>query len=495
MIKSLPAAPRPVRLYLGGLVGLSIVLAVGSVLGLSSGLITSVDRSLLGGVTLLIALATARPVKLRVNVNLSLRIAPQLMAAVLLGPACAMIAAGVGVLAGYVYLLRTRRTNSTDLVFNTAQGILSTTVAAVLYELIATTGLGSLGEPLALFVAAEGLHLSNTWLVATAMVLSGQSSGLGRTFWRLFTSHALAYAALLITGILGVLLARTTFWAVPLLVVPLVLVERTLLAEQAENRRQREQADANARLYQQAQEAVTVRDEFLRRAAHELKTPITNLLGYTQLLQRQPARVQPVPEREQRMLRTIGEQGIRLHQLVVTLLDLSRLQSGQLVIEQRPVDLCALVQRLVAESQPTLAPGTIAVHGASASLMIEGDELRLEQVIYNLLQNAIKYSPANKPIEVWVGRRSEQACLLVRDYGIGIPPAALPHIFERFYQVPRGHVQQSSGFGIGLYIVNEIVGAHGGRMEVCSTIDQGSTFTVYLPCSTAAAPAPELHPV
>ena len=237
----------------------------------------------------------------------------------------------------------------------------------------------------------------------------------------------------------------------------------------------------NAWLYREAQEAIRARDQFLSIASHELKTPITSLLGFTQLLQRRTEREGTLGERTQRAVRVIGEQAQRLNQLVALMLNLSRIETGQLSIERAPLDLHALTQRVVDEMQPLLERHTVTITGPDTPLIVEADELRLEQVLQNLIQNAIKYSPAGGPIMIHVVRQADHACLAISDQGIGIPEEARAHLFQRFYRASNVDPRQISGMGIGLYVVKEIVRRHGGTVEVRSEEGRGSTFTVRLP--------------
>ena len=237
----------------------------------------------------------------------------------------------------------------------------------------------------------------------------------------------------------------------------------------------------NARLYREAQQAIHAREQFLSIASHELKTPLTSLLGYAELLHRRAARERLLPERDQRALRVIAEQASRLNKLILALLDLSRLETGQLSIERAPLDLGALARRLVDEVQPALDQHTLVFRGPSKPLIVEGDELRLEQVIQNLIQNAVKYSPLGGRIIVRAAQRRAQACVSVTDQGIGIPEAALPHLFQRFYRAQNADPRHVSGLGIGLYVVKEIMALHGGAVDVTSREGKGSTFTISLP--------------
>ncbi|MCZ7568742.1 MAG: ATP-binding protein [Ardenticatenaceae bacterium] len=239
----------------------------------------------------------------------------------------------------------------------------------------------------------------------------------------------------------------------------------------------------NARLYREAQEAINIRDQFLSIASHELRTPLMALQGYAELLLRREARESTIPTRDRRALQTIHAQSVRLHKLIDLLLDFSRLQTGRLRLDRSPVDLTALVHRLMEETQPTLRQHTVQLLCPEVPLIVEGDELRLEQVLQNLLDNAIKYSPQGGPITLRLARRRDQVVISVSDQGIGIPAAALPQLFNRFYRVTTAGTQQISGMGLGLYVVKEVVTLHGGTIEVSSQEGEGSTFTVFLPAA------------
>ena len=245
----------------------------------------------------------------------------------------------------------------------------------------------------------------------------------------------------------------------------------------------------NARLYQQAQEAVRVRDNFLSVAWHELKTPLTSLLGNAQLLQRRTAQAGRFPERDQRVIRVITDQAQRLNRLITALLDLSWVERGQLSLEQAPVDVAALARRGVDDIQLAHAQHPIVYQGPESPLMVIGDAVRLEQVVQNLISNAIKYSPQGGPITVVVIRRSDNVYISVSDRGIGIPAEDLPNLFGRFYRARNVEAQHISGMGIGLFVVKQIVTLHGGTVEVTSTEGEGSTFTISLPLAPRASSA------
>jgi signal transduction histidine kinase len=237
----------------------------------------------------------------------------------------------------------------------------------------------------------------------------------------------------------------------------------------------------NAQLYEQAREAVRIRDEFLSIASHELRTPLTSLLGYVQLLERRALREGFLQDRDQRALRVVVEQATRLNKMISSLLDVSRLQSGQFSLHNMPLDLCVLVRHIVEEMRPTLDRHTLELELAASSIMLLGDEVRLHQVVLNLLQNAVKYSPEQGTIHIKLRKTGPWAELAVSDQGIGIPAEAIPNLFHRFYRAKNADEQQVSGIGLGLYVVHEIVALHSGYVTVESQIGHGSTFTVRLP--------------
>jgi len=237
----------------------------------------------------------------------------------------------------------------------------------------------------------------------------------------------------------------------------------------------------NAQLYREAQEAIHVRDTFLSIASHELKTPLTTILGNAQMMQRRSARENSLNARDKRSLDVMTAQAVRLSRMVAALLDISRIQTGQLSIERAPLDLCQLAQRVVDDLLPTLDKHQVALTLPDEALIVEGDELRLEQVFQNLLQNAVKYSPLGGTVDMRVEQRGDQACVIVGDRGMGIPQEALPLLFLQFYRAENVQAQHISGIGIGLYVVKEIVDLHGGQIDVASQEGAGSTFTICLP--------------
>ncbi|MRG97125.1 PAS domain-containing protein [Polyangium spumosum] len=247
---------------------------------------------------------------------------------------------------------------------------------------------------------------------------------------------------------------------------------------------------ANARLYEESQEAIRARDEFLSIASHELRTPCTSLrLGIEALLRHARAGKldrMPAPLIE-RLLETSDRQSKHLLHLIDRLLDVSRLEAGHLDLELEEVDLAALTREAAGELREESARmgGTLLVE---AERPVRGmwDRARLRQVVTNLLGNALKYG-AGKPVRVRASGDESQAWLCVEDRGIGIPEDRQPHIFERFERAVSS--RHYGGLGLGLYIVRQIVEAHGGTIALASHPGEGSTFTVTLPKARAAVTA------
>jgi signal transduction histidine kinase len=247
----------------------------------------------------------------------------------------------------------------------------------------------------------------------------------------------------------------------------------------------------NARLYREARVAVSIRDEFLSVAAHELKTPMTSLRGYAQLLAREfePGRAELAsPERARRAAMTIQVQSDKLARLVGQLLDVSRIQSGKLAIERRTTDLTELVKDIVEAARTQLRDHTLVAR-LPDELLLFVDPLRVEQVLTNLIDNAIKYSPDGGQIDVVLSTcGAESIQVSIRDHGVGVPPEHRAHIFDRFYQAHAGGPLTSmAGMGLGLYISRQIVEQHGGTIEAEFPDEGGTNIVVTLPLTRAVS--------
>jgi signal transduction histidine kinase len=254
------------------------------------------------------------------------------------------------------------------------------------------------------------------------------------------------------------------------------------LLEQRVRERTAELTEANAALRREVAErmrAEEARDEFLSVAAHELKTPLTSLRGFAQLLAMQMEGGQPPdPRRLAKALDAIERQSEKLSVLVSQLLDVSRLQAGRLVLERKRTDVTSLARHVLEAAAPRTrghllelkAPDTVTGHV---------DPIRLEQVITNLVDNAIKYSPAGGPVRVTIAPSGAALRITVTDKGLGIPPEHRDRIFDRFHQA---HVERRlGGMGLGLYISREIVELHGGTLTCEESTSAGTRMAVTVP--------------
>jgi len=244
---------------------------------------------------------------------------------------------------------------------------------------------------------------------------------------------------------------------------------------------------------EELQELDKLKSRFLSMASHELKTPLTSISGLAQVLLRRMRRRLELgrPDDtewhdEQRghveRLELLNSQTARLGRLVDELLDVSRIESGKLEFHWAPVDVAQLLNEVAARLQLTTAEHRILVNVEASDLApLTADRDHLEQVMDNLVSNAIKFSPGGGDIDVRVRDHGETVVIGVHDPGVGIPAAQLEAVFGLFYQAEDPVSRRTGGMGLGLYISREIISRHGGRIWAESSPGQGSTFLVALP--------------
>jgi PAS domain S-box-containing protein len=244
----------------------------------------------------------------------------------------------------------------------------------------------------------------------------------------------------------------------------------------------------NARLYMQTQEANRAKDEFLAKLSHELRTPMTAILGWVHMLQLGALS----SEDTDRALSDIAQSTRAQARLVEDILDISRIVTGKLTVEIEPVRLADIVNSAAAVVRPPAEAKrqTIEIDLLVPDIIVAGDSARLQQVFWNLLSNAVKFTPPDGAIRVAVDQPdSETATVIVSDTGPGISAQLLPVIFERFHQGERG--ARLGGLGLGLAIAKDVVELHGGSIRAHSQgPNQGATFTVTLPVVLSGAAAP-----
>jgi len=226
--------------------------------------------------------------------------------------------------------------------------------------------------------------------------------------------------------------------------------------------------------------------DFVANASHELRTPLASIIGYVETLEEGG----PAVDREagKRFLGIVLREARRMLSLVEDLLSLSHAEAEKHDQPTAPLDLGKLAARVVGEVSSLRGKEQVRLSGSAEGIMVAGDATQLEQLLRNLIDNAIKYGGADSPVEVAVaGTAAERAQLTITDHGPGIAPEHLPHLTRRFYRTDPGRSRASGGTGLGLAIVKHIVERHRGTLDIASTLGQGTRVTVCLPITGAAA--------
>lgn len=234
----------------------------------------------------------------------------------------------------------------------------------------------------------------------------------------------------------------------------------------------------NARLYKGSQEAITVRDDFISVASHELKTPVTSVKMFAQVLKKHSEQIGDSKAAKQ--LSMMDEQINKLTELIYDLLNVSKIQAGRMEFRIKEFDFDKAVREVIEILQQSEEKHKIIIKGKT-NKKVKGDKERIGQVINNLVSNAIKYSPKADKVDVVLRSDKGNVEVAVKDYGIGMNEEHLEKIFERFYRVYDTTDKTFPGLGIGLYIASEIINRHGGKLWVDSNIGKGSTFYFSLP--------------
>ncbi|CAG0977986.1 two-component system, OmpR family, sensor kinase [Anaerolineales bacterium] len=218
----------------------------------------------------------------------------------------------------------------------------------------------------------------------------------------------------------------------------------------------------------------TSQQRFLADVSHELRTPLTVIKGNVDLMRR-------IKEADEESLNSIDQEAGRLTRLVGGLLMLAQAESGRLTLNMKPVELDLLLTEVFTE-MTVLAGGKVKVHlNDIDEVMVNGDRDRLKQVLLNLVANAIQYTPQGGDVFLSMSKIGDQARIIIRDTGPGIPAEDLPHIFDRFYRAEKSRTRSAvGGFGLGLSIVHWIVEHHGGQIKVESKEGKGTTFVIWL---------------
>jgi signal transduction histidine kinase len=232
------------------------------------------------------------------------------------------------------------------------------------------------------------------------------------------------------------------------------------------------------------QELDQMKSDFIAITSHELRTPITAIRGFVNTLQRNQDRL--TMDQLTNFMQIIDRQSARLARLVEDLLFVSRIEAGTIRFEAEPVDL----GRFLPESAESLGPevrSRVRVDVEPTGAIVRTDPHRLDQILRNLVENALKFSPPDTEVRIDATVRDDWFQLAVTDHGVGIPPEDLPRIFDRFHQVGQVMTREIEGAGLGLYITKRLVEAMGGTVTVASVPGQGSTFRIWLPADLEGA--------
>jgi PAS domain S-box-containing protein len=269
-------------------------------------------------------------------------------------------------------------------------------------------------------------------------------------------------------------------------------------AMETANQQREEMLDAERNARMAAQRATRLKDEFLATLSHELRTPLSAILGWTQLLLRPEA--SKGPEKQKRAIEVIDRNARAQVKLIDDLLDLSRVMTGKLRLDLHQVSLASIVEAAVDSARPSADVKGIRLKSILSSNpdIVSADSTRLQQVVWNLLTNAIKFTPKGGQVQVLLQRVNSHLELSVSDTGIGIPANYLPHVFDRFSQKDSSTTRAFGGLGLGLAICKQLVELHGGSIRAASLGEgRGATFSVQLPLSIAHLndpSRPRVHP-
>jgi signal transduction histidine kinase len=255
-----------------------------------------------------------------------------------------------------------------------------------------------------------------------------------------------------------------------------------------QGRLHRTQDDLRASLAREA-DANRLKDEFLANLSHELRTPLNIILGYSRLLTLRPcADVCADAPHLNRSVEIIQRNAMAQMRIIEDLLDIQRILSGRLAMEYRSFDLEDLGRGVMDSLLPLAQTKGLHVHTSIPPVVIECDGARIQQVLWNLLANAIKFTPEGGCVSLSVTRENGEVRLVVEDSGEGIPIHFLPHVFERFRQLDMSTTRRHDGMGLGLAIAKHVIDAHGGSITAASPGEgQGATFTVRLPVTRPGA--------
>ncbi len=452
------------------------VLALAALAVLASWLRTaegvSPGRALLAvGLGVSVVAAYQYPLHIRPRTKLYMSSVPFYLLAVLIPAPLAATVAGIAALVGELSVQAQRRTYPSQIATEVGRRM-----ALVLLGAIVAHQPGNGATHIALLLGAA-LVLGIGDVVTFPLLLVGvPHQPLLRVMLGAARDACLPEGAQYLLGLIGALAAAQQLWAPTLLILPTALIY--IAFRRAQDLHKREQA-ARA----QVEQALRVRDDFLMMASHDLRTPLTAIRGFAEVVRmRLDSETTLDKAWLEAQLSRLYDGAMRMTDTVDEITDMAHLQIGHhLSLQMETIDLAALAREVAAGSAPpgrTARAAPVRVD-AAGPLLIRGDRRRLARVLENIVGNAVKYSPRGTPVQVTVSRHDRGVIVRVRDHGVGIPAHDLPRIFERFYRASTA--QGIAGSGIGLAGAKAIVEQHGGWIKVQSAVEKGTTVTLWLP--------------
>ena len=448
------------------------------------------------------------PISLASGSTLSVSYAADLMALVLLGPRAAIVIAAIGVWAQCTVNVKRRYPLYRTAFSVGAEVITMAATAAVYRSMGGTVGAFDIAPLIKPLVGAIATYFCvNTGLVAIVIALSAR-----RSAWRIWREEFLWSAiSFMVAGSAGALAAvvigRGEHWKAVVMIAPVYLTYQTYRLFIARLEDQKRYIDEMTRLdgarrqalereqaaRATAESANRLKDQFLATVSHELRTPMNAILGWADMLRLGTL----PPEKRDRACQAIFNNATRQARLIDELLDMARIMAGKLQLEQTDLDARTLARGALEIVQITADAKRIRIDLDVAQDVppLHGDGPRLQQVLWNLLANAIKFTPDDGTIKVFIRRHGTWGEIVVTDSGIGIPRDFLPAVFEPFRQADGTTTREHDGLGLGLAIVKQLVDAHGGTIGVESAGEgQGTTFTVRIPIATMWRDSPGSSP-
>jgi signal transduction histidine kinase len=426
------------------------------------------------------------PIHLRPYTKVSMASVPYYLLAVLVPPPLAAVSASFAALAGELSVQHVRGTTPASIAAESGRRGLVVWLGALVAQLPTNPTAHTLT------LAAAAIVMLAVDILTCPLVLMPFSDESPLQIITVTAREAyLMEGAEYLLGLLGALAATQQLWTMIVLAIPTALLYLAFRAlGQAEHARNlaRDAQEAAHLALSQAEEAVRVRDGFLLAGSHDLRTPLTAVLGRTDLLLNMLNTGSVDAERMRAQLLALRTAAMRMSATVEEMTDAAHLQMGQtLALNTGLLEVDVLVQEAadIVSAANMHASTPISVE-APTKVTLVGDRARLERVLYNIIGNAVKYSPKASPVHVEVQAEADYVTIRVRDHGFGILATDLPHIFSPFYRA--ANASGMPGSGIGLAWAKAIVEQHGGKITVVSVVEQGTIVTVMLPHKLTTAP-------